>query len=102
MSATPRTDAVVERDMSENNLTAHNNILDQARALERELAALSAPARELLHLYDWRPALAELEKNPAADPKEVKRLLREYGERKKAGWIALRAALKPLSEGDKI
>lgn len=60
----------------------------------REYAvALQEPARELLFLYDWRPKLAKLETHPAADPKEVKRLLREYGERKKAGWIALRAAL---------
>lgn len=62
--------------------------------------AIRAPAQELLTLYDWRPELAKkedaaLDENGgnAEDRKEVKRLLREYGERKKAGWIALRAAL---------
>lgn len=54
---------------------------------------LEAPARELLFLFDWRPAIAEMEKDPEANPKTVARVLREYGERKKAGWIALRAAL---------
>lgn len=69
---------------------------------------VAAPARELLYLYDWRPELAKREKDHAnqvgfgegdeaawtAAGKELKRLLREYGERKKAGWIALRAALQ--------
>jgi hypothetical protein len=52
-------------------------------------------ARELLYLYDWRPQLAKLEEEARTneESREVKRLLREYGERKKAGWIALRAEL---------
>lgn len=39
-SATPRVDVLVERNKPENNLTAHNDMLDLARTLERELAAL--------------------------------------------------------------
>lgn len=81
---------------------------DLRKAADRlELAErLEAPARELLTLYDWRPELAKKEKaaldengGNAEDRKEVKRLLREYGERKKAGWIALRAALESLQRG---
>lgn len=64
-----------------------------------------APARELLYLYDWRPKLARMEESAkdenggcVDDRKKVAKLLREYGERKKAGWIALRAALDTPSE----
>jgi hypothetical protein len=63
----------------------------------RDVEALIAPARELLVLYDWRPELAEREKSDISLfgklQSDTKALLREYGERKKAGWIALRAAL---------
>lgn len=66
----------------------------------RNVETLIAPARELLALYDWRPEIAKLEatlKRDGTDAqdtvRDVRRMLREYGERKKAGWIALRAAL---------
>jgi hypothetical protein len=66
----------------------------------RDVEALIAPARELLVLYDWRPELAEREKSDISLfgklQSDTKALLREYGERKKAGWIALRAALYSL------
>lgn len=63
------------------------------------LAAVEAPARELLFLYDWRFELAADEACPlrtAGQVRETERKLREYGERKKAGWAALRAALAAL------
>ncbi len=47
MSDTPRTDALVERDKPLDNLCAHNEMLDHARALERELA-------EAQRAYDLR------------------------------------------------
>ena len=36
---TPRTDALVTRDAKRDTLVAHNNMLDHARQLERELQA---------------------------------------------------------------
>ncbi len=40
--STPRTDALVERNKDEDVLTAHNDLLDHARAIERELAEARA------------------------------------------------------------
>lgn len=79
---------------------AARNALELLNEPVQYAEALEAPARELLFLYDWRPVLAKeeaasLDENGgnAEDRKNVARRLREYGERKKAGWIALRAAL---------
>lgn len=73
---------------------------DQAKLLRESRAyaeLITAPARELLELYDLRPKLAEMEACDMAAwgklQSDTKAALRQYGERKKAGWIALRAAL---------
>lgn len=49
--------------------------------------------RELLRLYDWRLALAEIERDVDHNRKEMKRCLQKYGREKKAAWEQARKVI---------
>lgn len=67
---------------------------DRDAIVEKEIRGVLV---ELVRLYDWRFELARQENEPH-NKDEMKSLLRQYGEQKKAAWIEAKRLLKTPKE----